>query len=174
MVGLMQSLFSMTALYVAAVLFLVLVASQLHSWHRLRHIPGPLSASLSVHWLLRKALGGSFHEDFIKIADQYGKGGCFPLSWERFCASCAPLLTFAAGPLVRIGPNDLLASDPDVLRKMSAVRSPYRKGTFYETGRIIPGENNVVSLRDDDLHKTLRAKLSPAVSFFVVVFWYIL
>jgi len=69
-----------------------------------------------------------------------------------------------AGPIVRIGPNDLLCSDPDVLRRMSAVRSQYVKGIFYETGRIIPGYDNVVSERDEFRHKALRAKLAPAVS----------
>jgi hypothetical protein len=43
------------------------------------------------------------------------------------------------GPLVRIGPNQLLSVDPDVLRRMSAVRSGYTKGKFYASGRIVPG-----------------------------------
>jgi len=68
------------------------------------------------------------------------------------------------GPLVRIGPDQLICSDPEVLRRMSAVRSPYRKGLFYETGRMVPGEDNVVTLRDDEKHKALRAKLAAAVS----------
>jgi hypothetical protein len=67
---------------------------------------------------------------------------------------------------VRIGPNELLSTDPDVLRMMSAARSPYTKGLFYETGRIIPGEETVVSLRDEHEHKVLRAKMGTAVRFF--------
>lgn len=47
---------------------------------------------------------------------------------------------------------------------MSAARSPYTKGLFYETGRIIPGEETVVSLRDEHEHKILRAKMGTAVS----------
>lgn len=75
-----------------------------------------------------------------------------------------------AGPLVRIGPNEVISTDPEVLRMMSAVRSPYTKGLFYETGRIIPGEETVVSLRDEYAHKTLRAKMGTAVclSYFLV------
>ncbi|KAK4189128.1 putative cytochrome P450 E-class, group I [Podospora australis] len=68
------------------------------------------------------------------------------------------------GPLVRIGPNDLLCTDPDTLRRISAVRSLYTKGEFYETGRIIPGHNNVVSERDETKHKALRAKMAGAAS----------
>lgn len=77
--------------------------------------------------------------------------------------SSAGMLTTATGPLVRIGPNEVLSTDPDVLRMMSAARSPYTKGLFYETGRIIPGEETVVSLRDEPQHKALRAKMGTAV-----------
>lgn len=64
---------------------------------------------------------------------------------------------------MRIGPNDLLCTDPNALRRMSAVRSPYTKGDFYETGRIIPGYDNVVSQRDEAKHKALRTKMSGGV-----------
>ena len=47
---------------------------------------------------------------------------------------------------------------------MSAVRSSYTKGDFYETGRICHGEDNVVSLRNEAEHKALRAKMGSAVS----------
>ena len=70
-----------------------------------------------------------------------------------------------AGPLVRIGPNELLSTDPDVLRMMSAVRSPYTKGDFYNTGRIVPGVNTVVSERNEAEHKALRAKMAPPYVF---------
>lgn len=66
------------------------------------------------------------------------------------------------GPLVRIGPNELLSTDPDVLRKMSAVRSLYTKGVFYETGRITPEEDTIVSLRNEEAHRALRAKMGTA------------
>lgn len=36
------------------------------------------------------------------------------------------------------------------------------KGDFYETGRIIPGYNNVVCERDEDKHKALRAAMASA------------
>lgn len=64
---------------------------------------------------------------------------------------------------MRIGPNDLLCTDPGTLRRMSAVRSPYIKGDFYETGRINPGHDNVVSQRDEAKHKALRAKMGAGV-----------
>lgn len=68
------------------------------------------------------------------------------------------------GPLVRIGPNQLLSTDPEVLRRMSAVRSGYTKGKFYASGKIVPGVDNVVSLRDPAKHKEMRALMAPGVS----------
>lgn len=111
----------------------------LTSWHRLRHIPGPTLARHSSLWLLKKLLSGNFHEHMRSAAEQYG-------------------------PLVRIGPNDLLCTDPETLRRICGVRSTYTKGDFYETGRIIPGHDNIVTIRDENAHKTLRAKLSAAYS----------
>ncbi|KAI0126728.1 cytochrome P450 [Xylariales sp. AK1849] len=117
--------------------FIALFVYEFRSWYRLRHIPGPFLASISIAWMVRRALSGRFHEHLKDVSEKYG-------------------------PLVRIGPNELLSTDPEVLRMMSAARSPYTKGLFYETGRIIPGENTVVSLRDEHEHKVLRAKMGTA------------
>ncbi|CAJ2499709.1 Uu.00g025620.m01.CDS01 [Anthostomella pinea] len=121
-----------------AVIFLtVILARGLWSWYRLRHLPGPFLAFVSSIWMVRKALSGRFHEHRRDVPREYGS-------------------------LVRIGPNDLISTDTNVLRMMSAVRSPYTKGIFYETGRIIPEENTVVSLRNDAEHRALRAKMGTA------------
>lgn len=69
------------------------------------------------------------------------------------------------GPLIRIGPNELLSVDPDIIRRMSGVRSGYTKGSFYDTARFVPEVDNIVSIRDEEKHKVLRAKLAPAVSY---------
>lgn len=67
------------------------------------------------------------------------------------------------GPLVRIGPNQLVSSDPEALRRMTAVRGHFTKGEFYKAGRIVPGVDNVVSTMNEDKHKALRARMAPAV-----------
>lgn len=67
------------------------------------------------------------------------------------------------GHLVRIGPNQLVTDDPDVLRHLWAVRSPYKKGPFYEAVRFNPERDNLVSLRDDQAHAVLRAKMAAGV-----------
>ncbi|CCF41329.1 cytochrome P450 [Colletotrichum higginsianum] len=110
---------------------------EFRSWYRLRKIPGPFLASVSVLWQLKKAVGGTYHEHLNDIAREYG-------------------------PLARIGPNELLCTDPDSLRRMSAVRSPYTKGDFYDSGRITPGVDNIVSMRDENEHKAMRARMAPA------------
>lgn len=84
--------------------------------------------------MLRKIQTGRFNEELVWVSEKFG-------------------------PLVRIGPNDLLCTDPDTIRRMSSVRSPYVKGDFYETGRVVPGYENIVSERDVTKHKALRAAL---------------
>lgn len=46
---------------------------------------------------------------------------------------------------------------------MSSVRSMYTKGDFYDSGRIIPGVDNVVSMRDENEHKAMRGRMWAAV-----------
>ncbi|TGJ81716.1 hypothetical protein E0Z10_g7051 [Xylaria hypoxylon] len=130
-------------LYSIGLCLLAAIAHGFWSWQRLRHIPGPFLASISSLWMVKKSLSGTFHQHLHHVAEVYGTAA----------STC---------PLARIGPNELLSTDPDVLRMMSAVRSPYTKGVFYETGRITPEEDTVVSLRDDAEHRALRAKMGTA------------
>lgn len=74
------------------------------------------------------------------------------------------LLIGRQGPLVRIGPNHLVTDDPEVLKRMSAVRSPYRRSIWYEGMQLEPGYFNVISERDEERHNDLRAKMAAGVS----------
>ncbi|CRK36453.1 hypothetical protein BN1708_007052 [Verticillium longisporum] len=69
-----------------------------------------------------------------------------------------------SGPVVRIGPNDLVTNDSEILRRMWAVRSPYRKGDFYDAIRLDPTKDNIISMRDDHAHNELRAKVAIGYS----------
>jgi hypothetical protein len=84
------------------------------------------------------------------------------------------LLLFAAadltgvGSLARVGPNELVTCDPDILRRVWGVRSPYRRGAFYDAVRFDPTRDNLISLRDDTAHTELKAKMAMGVSQFFV------
>ncbi|KAK1635288.1 cytochrome P450 [Colletotrichum phormii] len=120
-------------------LFIYLGSLSYRSWNRLRHIPGPPGAALSKWWMLRNTLGGQMHLALKRACDDYG-------------------------PVVRIGPNDLVTNDSEILRRMWAVRSPYRKGAFYEAVRFDPTRDNLISMRDDHEHNELRAKMAIGYS----------
>lgn len=79
------------------------------------------------------------------------------------------VLTWRIGPLVRIGPNELLSTDPEVIRRISGVRSRYQKGRFYDSGKVTPGVDTVVSMRDEKKHKAMRAKMWAGVSLLAIL-----
>ncbi|RDW73551.1 hypothetical protein BP6252_07458 [Coleophoma cylindrospora] len=68
------------------------------------------------------------------------------------------------GRLARIGPNDLVTSDPEVMRRMLAVRSPYRRSDWYVGMRFDPSRDNIESVMDDNLHTSLRLKMAAGYS----------
>lgn len=105
------------------------------TWRRLRHIPGPRSAGFSKWWMLRNTLGGSMHLALKAACDTYGH-------------------------IARIGPNTLVTDDPEVVKRMWAVRSKYKKGDFYDAVRFDPSRDNIISTRDDEKHNILRAKMA--------------
>ena len=65
---------------------------------------------------------------------------------------------------MRIGPNQLLCSDLEALRKILAVRSGYTKSDWYICARTDPKHDNIVTITDQDLRKERRAKLVHGVS----------
>lgn len=83
------------------------------SWYRLRHIPGPFLGSFSYAYLARMAISAREEEMYRDINNKYG-------------------------PLVRVGPNELLTDDPEVLRRTGAVRGKYGKDSWYISSRFNP------------------------------------
>jgi hypothetical protein len=105
------------------------------SYRRLSHIPGPSLWGWSILPLFRLHAGGDIYNKFGDLALKYG-------------------------PLVRIGPNYLLASDPEVHRRMAAPRSPYTRSTWYRATRLTPGVDNLISELDEDRHNDLRKRMA--------------
>lgn len=105
------------------------------SYRRLSHIPGPKANALSIFPLLYAHWRGT-------IDVQFGE-------WNK-----------RYGVLVRIAPNTLLTSDPEVWRRMSAPRSPYRRSNWYSAMRLNPGVDNIISTRDEKRHDELRRRMA--------------
>ncbi|KAJ4344255.1 hypothetical protein N0V95_006198 [Ascochyta clinopodiicola] len=72
--------------------------------------------------------------------------------------------THNAGSLVRVGPNEVITSDPNVFRKVMGVRSAYTRGHFYKAFKFDPERDNLFSMRDETAHIKLRAKMAAGYS----------
>ncbi|CCF37553.1 cytochrome P450 [Colletotrichum higginsianum] len=122
------------ALLLLAVAFVIyyLVSSAI-AWHPLRAFPGPLVGKFSYFWLISNARSGRPAEHFTKLNRRHG-------------------------PLVRIGPNDLVTDDPDVIRRMNAARSTYSRSSWYKSTKLNPHEDSMFSLREVGAHDRLKAK----------------
>jgi hypothetical protein len=70
---------------------------------------------------------------------------------------------------VRVGPNELVTNDPNVLRRMSAVRSLYTRSDWYDGARLEPEYDSMISERDEERHNMLRSKAAMGVSHLIVL-----
>ncbi|RDW84782.1 hypothetical protein BP6252_02372 [Coleophoma cylindrospora] len=113
--------------------------SGFRAWYRLRTVPGPMSAKFSKFWSLRAQRSGAVYERYRDMSEKYGS-------------------------LVRIGPKLVLTTDPEVMRKAYAVRSPFKRSTWYRCLRFDPTRDNIASLRDNEAHRVLKAKMAPGYS----------
>ncbi|KAH8883297.1 cytochrome P450 [Thozetella sp. PMI_491] len=114
------------------------VASTFWSWYRLRHIPGPRLGSISHLWIGYHILSGNSINAFRGLK--------------------------VYGSLVRVGPNYLVTDDPDVLRKMAAARTKYRRDDWFSAIKFDPKMDNMISLLDTAEHDTLKAKVARGYS----------
>lgn len=122
---------------VVAVGFLAyLLVSTILNYRRLKHIPGPLVASFSYLYMFR--------------------------IWttKRQSASYKDLNKTYKSPLVRIGPNDLITDDLDLIRRMSSARSKYGRSSWYVPSRINPYDSSLFNIVDTKEHDKLKAKMS--------------
>jgi cytochrome P450 len=122
-----------------AVVFTYVVSSVL-AWRRLRRFNGPFSCSFSYFWLMRASYGGRMGERWAEAEAKYGTG---------------------PGSTVRIGPNELLTSDPDVIRRTSATRSKYTRSEWYKLSTIDPYCDAMLSTLDTAAHDKIKAQTAP-------------
>jgi len=124
--------------------FLALAAyylvSSIRAWHRLRHFKGPPLGSFSYLWMAYSAVSGKAWKLHADNAEKYGS------------------------PFVRIGPNVLITDDAEMVRRMNAARSPYKRDTWYYAFRTNPYSHSSLSTIDDGLHNELKTKTVPGYS----------
>lgn len=56
-----------------------------------------------------------------------------------------------------------MTSDEDLIRKMSARGSPYRRAPWYRAFKFDADHDNVISTTDEEKHNRMRAKRAPGV-----------
>ncbi|KAL2016205.1 hypothetical protein VTK56DRAFT_4062 [Thermocarpiscus australiensis] len=114
------------------------IASSIVAWWRLRHFKGPFLASFSYIWITRACRSGRVGALFAEANDRYGPG---------------------TPSTVRIGPNELLTSDLDLIRRTSATRSQYRRSGWYKMSGMDPDNDSMFSTLDTATHD--RRKDNP-------------
>ncbi|TDZ27753.1 Cytochrome P450 monooxygenase lolP1 [Colletotrichum spinosum] len=128
---------SSSGVMLTVVLILVLLSAWYWaSWYRLRRVPGPFWNAVSIVPMNAMTTGGKLSFRLKGLGDEYG-------------------------PLVRVGPNEVLFGDADTYRRISAVRSDFTKGPWYQLAKVVPDQHSLFSMRDDEQRRELKAKLSP-------------
>ncbi|KAI1336067.1 BcABA1, cytochrome P450 monooxygenase [Xylariaceae sp. FL0016] len=123
---------------ITGILLLTYLVYAGRSYRRLSHIPGPTLASLSYLYLLRVARSGRQWQVFRALPSQYNSS------------------------LVRVGPNELSTSDPEVLRKINGARSTYERDPWYLAARFDPHHDNVFTLLRAGPHDRFKARIAGA------------
>jgi hypothetical protein len=79
------------------------------------------------------------------------------------------VLTIAvSGPIVRIGPRQVIISDPESIRRVLATGSTYTRGPWFDTLRLHPNKANVISERNPEKHQQMRHILGPGVRLYIL------
>jgi len=130
-------LYSLTTLAggLVAASLLWYVASAVASRLRLRHIPGPFLASFSYTWAVNKLARTQIHRTLTELHRQYG-------------------------PVVRLGPNEVVIHDAEALWRINGVRSPYPRGPWYSTMKMDPYGHNLFSDPNMASHDRRKAQLA--------------
>ncbi|KAF2754941.1 cytochrome P450 [Pseudovirgaria hyperparasitica] len=123
---------------VAASFLIWLLFSGVWSYRRLCHIPTPSRlAGLSYLWLGYITWSGKQYWVHRDLHKKYG-------------------------PLVRIGPNEVMTDDPEILKKVASTNSTYRRAEWYLTGRFNPYFDNLFTILDPIPHQKAKQRSMPA------------
>ncbi|KAB8238143.1 cytochrome P450 [Aspergillus alliaceus] len=120
---------------IAGGLFTFYIVKKIQTYNRLRHFNGPVSCRFTNFLHTKAVLSLECERWYKEMNDQYGS-------------------------IVRIGPNALLTSSPELWIHMNAVRSPYKKSDwYYHTARFKLGEDNVFTETNTEKHDRRRKQM---------------
>jgi hypothetical protein len=114
-----------------------LIISSVATWYRLRQFRGPLVARFSYLYIFWNLISGEHGKRYRQLYEDYGRDD-----------------------LIRIGPNDLLASSQAMVRHMNSARSPYLRSSWYRAQRFDPYRDNLFSIMNTAHHDKLKTKLA--------------
>ncbi|KAL4915852.1 putative benzoate 4-monooxygenase cytochrome P450 [Aspergillus aurantiobrunneus] len=135
-------LFNALKLYSPWILAGAVAVYLVSTYSRLRHIPGPLAASVSNLPRFSWVWGRRAHEIHIDLHRKYGK-------------------------LVRFGPNMVSVSDPGEIPVIYGFSGKYHKSKFYQVilpmskGKILPG---LFATQNEDIHRMLKKPIASIYS----------
>jgi len=61
----------------------------------------------------------------------------------------------------------LITKDPELVKRMNAVRSPFVRSIWYSGLRLHPTRDNITSIIDESRHAEIRKKMTPGVRLVV-------
>ncbi|KAK8214786.1 hypothetical protein M8818_002369 [Zalaria obscura] len=116
-----------------------IVVRKTRKYYALEQFRGPWSSGFSRLWLLHANASGEMHKYFTEVNDKYGA-------------------------TARVAPTMLLTKDPDLMRRMNAVRSSFVRSEWYTALRLHPDRDNITSVTDETVHADLRTRMAPGYS----------
>ncbi|KAI0416771.1 cytochrome P450 [Xylaria grammica] len=114
------------------------ITSTVYQWHRLRHIPGPFLASFSYLWIGYSGYSGKQFARYKDVGEKYG-------------------------PVVRVGPNEVITDDPETIRHISSTKNMYHRSEWYDGARFQPGDA-MFTLLEPVKHDKYKAKTAHGYS----------
>jgi hypothetical protein len=96
---------------------LLYIISALASWWRLRNFKGPWLGKFSYLYMARAELSKHANVYWLAASTKYGK-------------------------LIRIGPNDLISSDAEIMRQINGGRSGFTKSNFYDVMKVTGSQSH--------------------------------
>jgi len=142
-------------LLAAAALYVIY---EVRSWQRLSHFDGPWLAKLSYVWLLRRVTDNKLHISFPELHKKYGR---HHLGCTKYGGNGTDI---PPGSVVRIGPNDLITNNADLVRRMSSARGSYLRSSWYSTQEVDTRVHSVISDINTKSHDRFKSYMALGYS----------